>query len=211
VRRIAVLSVPALAAVLVTAPGAAADLRLASGVPHVSKAGSQPSAAKVSVSAARKDAGTEQGAAPLWATINICDTKRFPNAFGVRVSVPGNRTGRRVYARFSAQSWNPAKQRWLSVAGTGKSDWVYVGLGDRSANQGGWTFHLSQPRAGTTYLVRGLVELNWREEVRASGRRQHRRARWSVVERRVLVTETGKSGVKGGDPAGTSKTTCLIW
>jgi hypothetical protein len=178
VRRIAVpTSVFALAAVLVTAPGAAAD----TGPPHAAKNVSQRSA----------------GSSALWATINICDTRKFPNAFGMRVSVPGNGSGRRAYARFTAQSWNAAKQRWSSVAGTGKSDWVYIGSGERSATQGGWTLQFSQPRAGTTYVVRGLVELNWRDGARAS-------------RRRVLVTQRGRIGVKGGDPAGTSKATCRI-
>jgi hypothetical protein len=80
-----------------------------------------------------------------------------------------------------------------------------------SANQGGWTFHFSQPPAGTTYVVRGVVELSWRDEVRASGRRQAGRARRAVVQRRVLMTEAGKSAVEGGDPAGMSKAMCLIW
>jgi hypothetical protein len=195
VRKIAVpTALLALAVVLMTAPGAAADLRVSSGVPHVSKAGSQSAVA----SASKKAARTEKGGAALWATINICDTRKSPNAFGVRVSVPGKETGRRVYARFSAQSWNPPKQRWLGMAGPGKSDWIYLGSGDRSANQGGWTFRLSQPPTGTTYVVRGIVELNFRNKAQAS-------------KRRVLVTEAGKSGVKGGDPAGTSKATCVIW
>jgi hypothetical protein len=57
-------------------------------------------------------------------------------------------------------------------------------------------------------VVRGVVELSWRDRVRAAGRD---RARWSVVRRRTLLTETGKQGVEGGDPAGTSKAFCLIW
>jgi len=59
-------------------------------------------------------------------------------------------------------------------------------------------------------VIRGIVELSWRDKARAS-RRKHKRARWSQVERRVLLTETGKSGVRGGDPVGTSKAMCLIW
>jgi hypothetical protein len=95
-----------------------------------------------------------------------------------------------------------------------------------------------QPPTGTTYVMRGVVELQWRDEVQAARRagrarggrhaggkraRQHRahrlhrqrRARRAqrvaVVRDRTLLTETGMQGVQGGDPAGLSKAMCLIW
>jgi hypothetical protein len=210
------------AALLALAPGAAAELRLPPGadaapelppgvvpaaVPPVSKAAGQRRAAGASMSVARKAFRIEEGPPPLWATVNICDTKESPNALGVRASVPGNGSRRRVYARFTAQWWSGAKQAWLAVGGRGTTDWVYVGTQGWNASQGGWTFHFSQPPAGTTYVIRGVVELSWRRQAGASRKRAH----WSQVERRILLTETGKTGVKGGDPLGTSKAMCLIW
>jgi hypothetical protein len=227
VRRIAApTTLLALLAVLVTAPDAFAELRLPAGanaapqlppgvvpaaVPPVSKAGGQRAAAGASMSVARKAYFIQQGPPPLWATVNICDTKLSPNALGVRASVPGNGSGRRVYARFTAQWWSGAKQAWLTVGGRGRTDWVYIGSQRWHANQGGWTFHFSQPPAGAAYVIRGVVELSWRDRARASRRATRKRARWSQVERRVLLTETGKTGVRGGDPVGTSKAMCLIW
>jgi hypothetical protein len=208
------------------APTAAAELRLPAGadaaprlpagvvpadVPPVSKAGSQGRGATASVSVARSEFRVQEGEPPLWATVNICDTAKSPNALGVRTSVPGDGSGRRVYARYSAQWWSGAQQAWLTVGGAGTTDWVYVGSQDWSATQGGWIFHFSQPPAGTAYVIRGVVELSWRDEVRATRRGKRKRARWSVVQRRVLLTETGKAGVRGGDPAGTSKAMCLLW
>jgi hypothetical protein len=223
--RIAVpTSLLAVTAVLVMAPGAAAKLQLPADadappqlppgvvpaeVPPVSKAGSRHGGATASMSVARQASGIQEGEPPLWATVNICDTATSPNALGVRTSVPGNGSGRRVYARYTAQWWSGAKQAWLTVGGAGTTDWVYVGSQEWSSNQGGWSFHLSQPPAGTAYVTRGIVELSWRDEVRAS--RRGKRARWAVVQHRVLLTETGKTGVRGGDPAGTSKAMCLIW
>jgi hypothetical protein len=215
----------ALAVVLVMAPGAAAELRLPAGanaapqlppgvvpavVPPVSKTAGQRRGPGASMSVAKKTFRIQEGRPPLWATVNICDTSESPNAFGVRASVPGNGSGRRVYARFTAQWWSGAKQAWLTVGGRGKTEWVYIGSQDWHASQGGWTFHFSQPPVGTAYVIRGIVELSWRDKARAS-RRKHKRARWSQVERRVLLTETGKTGVRGGDPVGTSKAMCLIW
>jgi hypothetical protein len=215
----------ALTAVLVMAPGAAAELRLPAGadaapqlppgvvpaaVPPVSKTSGQRRDAGASMSVAKKAFRIQEGPPPLWATVNICDTSKSPNAFGVRASVPGNGSGRRVYARFTAQWWSGVKQAWLTVGGQGQTDWVYIGSQDWHSSQGGWTFHFSQPPAGTTYVIRGIVELSWRDRARASHRKR-KRARWSQVERRVLLTETGKTGVRGGDPDGASKAMCLIW
>ena len=178
---------------------------------------------------------------PLWATVNICDTKKSPNALGVRTSVPGNGSNQRIFARYTAQWWSAAQEEWLTVAGSGVTDWVFVGDADMSSRQAGWTFRFVQPAQGTTYVMRGVVELQWREAAqtarkarkarnarrarrgRRAQRRQHaargRRFRLDegrsrsagVVRERTLLTETGVKGVQGGDPAGLSKAMCLIW
>lgn len=173
---------------------------------------------------------------PLWATVNICDTKGSPNALGVRTGVPGNGTNQRIFARYTAQWWSGEKQEWLTVGGSGVTDWIFVGDADMSSRQAGWTFRFVQPPQGTTYVMRGVVELQWREAAQtarkarkagkarrtrhARARRQHaargRRfllseRRSGVVRERTLLTETGVKGVQGGDPAGLSKAMCLIW
>jgi hypothetical protein len=157
----------------------------------------------------------EPGERPFWATVNVCDTETSPNALGVRTSVPGNGSGERIYARYTAQWWSGARQEWRTVGGSGVTDWVYVGDADMSARQAGWTFRFVQPPTGTTYVMRGIVEIEWRDvtgtarRARRSGARRSQRA--SVVRQRTLLTETGKKGVHGGEPAGTSKAMCLIW
>jgi hypothetical protein len=150
---------------------------------------------------------------PLWATVNICDTATSPNALGVRVSVPGNGSDERIWARYTAQWWSSAAQEWKTVGGNGVTDWVHVGNADMSARQAGWTFRFVQPPSGTTYVMRGVVEFEWRDEVGSArrARKAHRAQRVAVVRQRTLLTETGVQGVQGGDPAGTSKAMCLIW
>jgi hypothetical protein len=169
----------------------------------------------------------------LWATVNICDTRRSPNALGVRVSLPGNGSDQRMFARFTAQWWSGAAQKWMDVDGAGTSRWVYAGSADYKARQSGWTFRFNEPPEGTTFVMRGVVEVKWRHLHRAHGSRRgrgrhsstrahrrahrrghrhaHRRAHWSTVRERTLLTETGFENVQGGDPAGTSKAMCLIW
>jgi hypothetical protein len=165
---------------------------------------------------------------PFWATVNICDTQDSPNALGIRLSVPGNGSDERIFARYTAQWWSGEKQKWLTVDGSGTTSWVPVGSADMSSRQAGWTFRFVQPAAGTTYVMRGVVELQWRDRVqrtrrahrghaarrpgtlRRKPRRKARRAQ-RVVRERTLLTKTGMKGVQGGDPAGLSKAMCLIW
>jgi hypothetical protein len=169
-----------------------------------------------SARAATRRALIEDGERPFWATVNICDTSNSPNALGIRTSVPGNGSNERIWARYTAQWWSAAAQEWKTVGGSGITDWNYVGTADMSARQAGWTFRFVQPPAGTTYVMRGVVQLEWRDDVQAARRagrsRKARQAqRVAVVRERTILTETGMQGVQGGDPAGTSKAMCLIW
>jgi len=178
----------------------------------------------------RSEAGEDSR--PFWATVNICDTAKSPNALGVRTSVPGNGSDERIFTRYTAQWWSAAKQEWLTVAGSGVTDWLQLGSADMASRQAGWTFRFVQPPAGTTYVMRGVVELEWRDNVAAARkarrgratrrpgtmlRKKHRRRgarraqRVDVVRTRTLLTQTGMKGVQGGDPAGLSKAMCLIW
>jgi hypothetical protein len=240
VRRLAAPTVLlACAASLLAAGPADAKLRLPAGadsppelppgvvvaeLPPVDSAAGQRKGGPVltSARAATKRAVIQQAERPFWATVNICDTNGSPNALGVRTSVPGNGSDERIWARYTAQWWSCAAQEWKTVGGSGVTDWVYIGVADMSARQAGWTFRFVQPPTGTTYVMRGVVEYEWRDEVgsarkarrsRKSGRsrRAHGAQRVAVVRQRTLLTETGMQGVQGGDPAGTSKAMCLIW
>jgi hypothetical protein len=172
--------------------------------------------------ARRADADQKADDRPFWATVNICDTEKSPNAVGVRTSVPGNGSDERIWARYTAQWWSAADQEWKTVGGSGVTDWVVLGDADMTFRQAGWTFRFVQPPAGTTYVMRGVVELQWRDEVRVTrklrrarrNRRLHRARRAqrvAVVRERTLLTATGMKGVQGGDPAGLSKAMCLLW
>lgn len=217
------------AAALTLPPGADAPPNLPAGVvvaesPHLSTEAGQGG---LIASAARQGA-QEPDARPLWATVNICDTDRSPNALGVRTSVPGNGSSQRIFARYTAQWWSSAQQKWLTVGGSGVTDWVQLGDADMTSRQAGWTFQFVQPPEGKTYVMRGVVELQWRGLVKqwrkahrnrahkgrranSSRGRKSRRARIAVVRERTLLTATGMKNVQGGDPLGLSKAMCLIW
>jgi hypothetical protein len=246
VRRLAAPTVLiACAASLVAAPSASAALKLPAGAdappdlppgvvvaenPALRAVAGQGGADLVASAARSKPKRSETRAdkRPFWATVNICDTQKSPNALGIRMSVPGNGSNERIFARYTAQWWSGARQQWLTVDGSGSTAWVSVGSADMSSRQAGWTFRFVQPPVGTTYVMRGVVELQWRDLVqrkrkahrghaarrpgtlRKKSRKRARRAQ-RVVRERTLLTKTGIRGVQGGDPAGLSKAMCLIW
>ncbi len=150
------------------------------------------------------------GAPKLWATVNVCDTAGAPNSMGVRAGMPGNTSRERMFMRFRAEYWNLSLQAWTPVADQGVSPWVYAGPARYEHRQAGWTFGFAPPPAGETYTMRAVAEFQWRG--RMQPRAPNRKGSHSRVVRSVSrVTETGIRGVRGGDPAGTSKAMCLIY
>lgn len=154
----------------------------------------------------------------LWATVNVCDTERSPDAMGIRASMPGNGTRQVMFMRFSAQWYSGQAERWLEVPG-GVSPWQRAGSARYAARQAGYTFEFVTPPAGRGYLMRGSVEFQWRSLQRPEAARRDRwsptilpkpRARWKVAKRSSILTRTGIEGVDGGDPRGASKAICLV-
>jgi hypothetical protein len=112
-----------------------------------------------------------------WATVNICDTDQTPNGLGVRASMPGNGKRQLMFMRFTAQYWSPSRNQWVTVPGGGVSRWVYSGSARYAERQTGWTFFFDQPPFGTTFVMRAIVEQQWRAHQtakRTAGRRTAR-------------------------------------
>lgn len=103
----------------------------------------------------------------LWATINVCSTARSPNRVGVRARMPGNGTRERMYMRFTAEYRTASA--WKTVAGRGASRWLYAGSALFRNEELGWTFPFDPPKAGSSYIVRGRVDFQWRRSRRGGG------------------------------------------
>ena len=146
----------------------------------------------------------------LWATINLCDTPAYPNSMGVRASMPGNGTRQRMYMRFNATWYSRARQAWYPVKGNGQSKWIYVGTAKFRARQGGWTFQFSPPKPNTDFIVRGVVQFQWRERKRVKKRGKTTRVTEVVVDKAHANTRRGVPNVGVGDPPGTSEGLCVI-
>jgi hypothetical protein len=152
--------------------------------------------------------GSAQAAPPpngLWATVNICDTVSHPDQMGVRASMPGNRTRQRMYMRFHAQFYNATKKQWFNVKGSGVSGWVLVGSAKGKHRDGGYTFSFAAPPAGAPFVLRGVVDFQWREtrRTKSGGRR-------TVIVRTLHANTKGEHPSGGADPAGYSSGTCEI-
>ena len=88
----------------------------------------------------------------LWATVNICDTKRSPDRLGLRARMPGNGTHQRMYMRFVVQ-YRDGKE-WKNLGGNGRSPWLYAGSALFKNREFGYTIPF-RPDAGDSYRLRG--------------------------------------------------------
>ena len=133
----------------------------------------------------------------LWATVNICDTERNPNVLGVRASMPGNGTEQTMWMRFRASYYDRAIENWRDVGGNSLSPWIKVGDARYRSRQGGRKFRIEPPAPTTSYVVRGVVEYQWRR-----GKK--------VVRRERQKTKSGHRTGRHGDPRGYSAGICEI-
>lgn len=158
----------------------------------------------ISLAAAALTAGPAQ-AQPvknLWATVNVCDTPHSPNMLGVRARMPGDGTRERMYMRFTAQYRSAGE--WKQVPEGGRSSWLYAGSALFEDQEIGYTFGFDPPAKGESFLMRGLVQFQWRDRRRHLGR-----LRTVVVRRSYRYTSSGHP-TERAEPAGFSAATCRI-
>jgi hypothetical protein len=133
----------------------------------------------------------------LWATVNVCDTGRWPDTVGIRGSMPGSRDGREtMWMRFQVQFLSAGDGRWHNVPEAGDSGFVQVGPARYKARQAGRSFRIS-PKKGEQVLLRGKVSFEWR-------------LNGEVVRRAGTRTRKGHRSSAGSDPPGYTASTCTI-
>lgn len=133
----------------------------------------------------------------LWATVNVCDTERWPDTIGIRGSMPGAADDREtMWMRFQVQFRSAADERWHSVPEGGDSGYVFVGGARFKARQAGRSFRIS-PKRGEEVLLRGKVSFEWR-------------LKGEVVRRATQRTRRGHRSSAGADPPGHTAATCTI-
>ena len=128
-----------------------------------------------------------------WATVNVCDTAKQPDAIGIRASMPGAPKGARLMMRFRVQ-YRDSEGEWADVEDA-DSGWRTVGVARGAAVESGWSFEFTRP--ARTVLLRGVVRFRWR--------------RGDTLPRQFeATTEAGHRSSAGADPAGYSAATCVL-
>ena len=130
-------------------------------------------------------------AAP-WATVNVCDSAKRPDAIGIRASMPGMPKRARMAMRFRVQFKTDSS--WQDVKGAA-SRWQPVGIARGPAAESGWSFAFAHPSSPVT--LRGMVQLRWRRG-------------GTVLRQLELPTEAGHRSSAGADPADYSAATCTL-
>jgi hypothetical protein len=129
----------------------------------------------------------------VWATVNVCDTAKQPDAIGIRASMPGTPRGARLSMRFRVQ-YRQADGTWEDVTGA-DSGWRTVGTAKGAPVEYGWSFKFAKRSSAVT--LRGVVKFRTR---RGDSLPRHQEA----------ATEAGHSSRAGSDPPGYSAATCTL-
>lgn len=133
----------------------------------------------------------------LWSTVNVCDTKRSPDTIGIRARMPGNGTRQRMWMRFRTQFYSSRDYAWKYVATGGRSPWVEVGSALFLYKETGYSFTFDPPKPGDSFLLRGVVEFQWR-------------TKGGKVKRRTRKFTSPGHRTRGADPRGFSDDRCRI-
>jgi hypothetical protein len=118
----------------------------------------------------------------LWATVNLCDTPAKPGAVGIRVSIPREKGAPAQWAHIRLQWFDGSRRAWRRVNSGGDAGWARIGIGTRRV-QGGTTFTFPPPKAGSRIVLRGVVDIEWRDGT-------------DVVDRAHLRTTAGHEDAK---------------
>jgi hypothetical protein len=127
----------------------------------------------------------------LWATVNICNTTRHPNAVGIRGQMPDLGFNARLAMRFGVDYWVITKHQFQPVPHVTSS--VSLGISRSGLRQGGVRFKFGS-HAGH---LRGSVTFEWRLGRRVLG---------SITRK----TSAGHRGADFGDPPHFSAAQCWI-
>ena len=149
------------------------------------------SAATPTASQIRKAVNGAKRSRQLWATINICNTRRHPDTVGIRGQVPALGFSSSISIAISLDFWNAQTKRFKPDPGTKRL--ISLGSPSRGVHQQGVTFRFD-PHAGR---FRGSATFIWRRGGKLLGETDR-------------VTTGGHHNADFGDPHKFSAATCTI-
>ena len=127
----------------------------------------------------------------LWATINICDTRRHPNTIGIRGQVPTLGFPASISIAITVQFFNPDTKRFAPAPGARKS--ISISNAKAGTQQGGVTFQFPVHSG----RLRGAAVFTWKR----AGK---------VIGHTARLTTAGHHDADFSDPRGYSAATCTI-
>ena len=127
----------------------------------------------------------------LWATVNICNTRRHPDSIGLRAQMPALGFATTLEMEFQVDQKAARSAAFRPVSGAKRS--VSVGSVKKGLQQEGVTF----PFPAHAGALRGTVQFEWR-----LGR--------SVLGRSTRLTTRGHPTANFGDPPRYSAARCVI-
>ena len=129
-----------------------------------------------------------------WATVNVCDTAKHPDAIGIRASMPGTPQGARLSMRFRVAV--PHGGRRLARRARRRLGLASLGTGRGAPAESGWSFTFAHPQArGHAARGRALPLA---------------RAATALPRQDEEATEAGHRSSAGADPPGYSAATCTL-
>jgi hypothetical protein len=127
----------------------------------------------------------------LWATINVCDTRKHPNTIGIRGEVPALGFPTTISIALGVDFWSKADKRFEPDPDA--KQLIKVGSVSHGIHQRGVTFRFA-PHTGR---LRGTATFSWTR-------------RGKVLGKTKRVTTPSHPDADFGDPSGFSAATCMI-
>jgi hypothetical protein len=127
----------------------------------------------------------------LWATINVCDTRKHPHTIGIRGEAPALGFSATISISIGVDFYSKADKRFKPDPSASKM--IKVGPVSHGIHQRGVTFKFG-PHAGR---LRGTATFSWTRNGKVLGRTKR-------------VTTASHHDADFGDPSGFSAATCMI-
>ena len=130
----------------------------------------------------------------LWATVNVC-TSSPSTVVGIRGQMPSLGFTTTLLMNISISYWNYTDLQFEPIMNA--SSPLSLGKGTHGIHQGGVSFPIGAPTAGSMYLVRGTITFEWMLGAK-------------VLGKVVRNTGHGYPGVNFSSPPGYSSGTCTL-
>ena len=82
---------------------------------------------------------------------------------GMRARMPGNGTRQRMWMRFRMQFFSQADSRWKYVSRAARRRGSRPGSARFAFKETGYEFTFDPPARGSTFMLRGVVDFEWRQ------------------------------------------------